>query len=384
MALTKEFQKNQTIFNLTIYDAKLDPAEAMLCQNHVQAVKGFLGQTTAFNKAYIKPGVLIMGENNDSTEAKYIHGVYGNGSWTWYPGHVPDDNQQLLGYSSTNLDKYPISPGFRLFLNNVFFRGSEVPVSENTETAIRIYPNPTGNYVNVTGQIANSHYLIFDETGKIMQSGTLNEGNAQLDIAQFPNGVYLLQVNGNTLKIFEMGSRPPALIPLATGHYPLSYIFAAMESKHFCIFGRIPVIEAFKAGKRFDKILLLKNITSDEITGNPTPRQEHETPVQNVPKEKLEDVAKKYSRHREANHQGVIGFLSMIDYYSLDDVLHNIYAKGETPLLLVLDHITDVGNFGAIARSAECTGHYTCAHHSFPGLSANKRRSHENQRRGLK
>jgi 23S rRNA (guanosine2251-2'-O)-methyltransferase len=129
-----------------------------------------------------------------------------------------------------------------------------------------------------------------------------------------------------------------------------------MESKHFCIFGRIPVIEAFKAGKRFDKILLLKNVTSDEITDIQRLAKEHDTPVQSVPKEKLEAVAKKYSRYREANHQGVIGFLSMIDYYTIDDVLHHVYAKGETPLLLVLDHITDVGNFGAIARSAECLG----------------------------
>jgi 23S rRNA (guanosine2251-2'-O)-methyltransferase len=129
------------------------------------------------------------------------------------------------------------------------------------------------------------------------------------------------------------------------------------ESKqYFCIFGRQPVIEAFKVGKRFDKILFQKNIAGDELKEIFHFTKETETPTQTVPKEKLEAVVKKYSKFKEANHQGVVGFLSIIDYYSLDDVLHTVYAKGETPLLLVLDGITDVGNFGAIARSAECLG----------------------------
>lgn len=151
-------------------------------------------------------------------------------------------------------------------------------------------------------------------------------------------------------------NRPRLLAKIRKSIIALSPIFAPMEGTHFCIFGRIPIIEAFKAGKRFDKILLLKNISSNEISEIQRLAKENETPLQNVPREKLESVAKKYSRYREANHQGVIGFLSMIDYYTVDDVLHNIYAKGETPLLLVLDHITDVGNFGAMARSAECLG----------------------------
>ena len=129
------------------------------------------------------------------------------------------------------------------------------------------------------------------------------------------------------------------------------------ESKgYFCVFGRKPVIEAFRAGKRFDKILLLKNVVSDEIKEIQHLARLSDTPLQSVPKEKLESVAQKYSKYKEANHQGVIGFLSIIDYYSLDDALHHVYAKGETPLFLILDGITDVGNFGAIARSAECLG----------------------------
>ena len=127
-------------------------------------------------------------------------------------------------------------------------------------------------------------------------------------------------------------------------------------SDHFCIFGRKPIVEAMKAGKRFDKILLLKGITSDEIKKIQTIARQTETPIQHVPKEKLESVAKKYSKHRDANHQGIIGFLSIIDYYTLDDALHKVYSQGGTPLFVILDGVTDVGNFGAIARSAECLG----------------------------
>lgn len=125
---------------------------------------------------------------------------------------------------------------------------------------------------------------------------------------------------------------------------------------HFCIFGRMPLLEAFKTGKRFDKILMLKNATGEELRQIQQQARETKTPLQQVPKEKLDAVAKKYSKFKEANHQGVIGFLSMIEYFTLDDVLHQTYAKAETPLFLILDGITDVGNFGAIARSAECMG----------------------------
>lgn len=133
--------------------------------------------------------------------------------------------------------------------------------------------------------------------------------------------------------------------------------FPAMsDSRHFCIFGRKPILEAFREGKRFDKILLQKNVSSDEISEILQLAKQSDTPVQSVPREKLESVVKKYSRHRDAIHQGILGFLSLIEYYSIDDVLHHIYAKGETPLLVILDGVTDIGNFGAIARSAECLG----------------------------
>lgn len=130
-----------------------------------------------------------------------------------------------------------------------------------------------------------------------------------------------------------------------------------MQAKpHFCIYGRKPVADALREGKRFDKLLILKTASGEDIIELKKNARLADTPVQAVPKEKLDAVLQKYARGREANHQGVIGFLSMIEYQTLDDVIHHVMSKGEAPLILVLDGVTDVGNFGAIARSAECLG----------------------------
>lgn len=129
-----------------------------------------------------------------------------------------------------------------------------------------------------------------------------------------------------------------------------------MAQTEFCIFGRKPVIEAFSTGKRFDKILVLKGAMGEDIKNIQALVKQHDTPVQYVPKEKIESVLRKYFPGKELNHQGIVGFLSIIDYYSIDDVLNHAYSKAQSPLLVVLDGVTDVGNFGAIARSAECFG----------------------------
>jgi hypothetical protein len=113
--------KDLDYFTLFDFSAKWDPVPTMLCQNHTKTVKGFMGQTTAFNKKFIKTSVLIMGQNKSANEAKYIHGEYGKGLWTWYGGHDPEDYQHLVGDPPTNLDLHPNSPGYRLILNNVLF-----------------------------------------------------------------------------------------------------------------------------------------------------------------------------------------------------------------------------------------------------------------------
>ncbi|MCD6347840.1 MAG: asparagine synthetase B [Bacteroidales bacterium] len=113
--------KNQDYFTLFDFSAKWDPVPTMLCQNHTDIIKGFMGQTTAFVKDYIKPTVLILGENASINEARYIHGELGNGTWTFYGGHDPEDYSHLVGDEPTDLDLYPNSPGYRLILNNVLF-----------------------------------------------------------------------------------------------------------------------------------------------------------------------------------------------------------------------------------------------------------------------
>lgn len=112
------------------------------------------------------------------------------------------------------------------------------------------------------------------------------------------------------------------------------------------VFGTQPVIEALKAGQEIDKIIVFREQSFADILEMAIERG---IPVQRVPMEKLNQITRK-------NHQGVIAFVSAIRYVSLHNILAGIFEKGEVPLLLMLDRITDVRNFGAIARSAECMG----------------------------
>jgi hypothetical protein len=108
-------------FTLMEYSAKWDPIPSMLCQNHTQLVKGFMGQTTAFEGDKVKSNILVMGENKQNGEARYIHGTKGKGMFTFYGGHDPEDYQHRVGDAPTVLDLHPNSPGYRLILNNVLF-----------------------------------------------------------------------------------------------------------------------------------------------------------------------------------------------------------------------------------------------------------------------
>lgn len=108
-------------FSLFAFSAKWDPVPTMLCQNHTMVVKGFMGQTTGFKKALLKKDVLIMGELKAYDEARYIHGNLGEGMWTFYGGHDPEDYQHLVGEEPTDLKLHPNSPGYRLILNNILF-----------------------------------------------------------------------------------------------------------------------------------------------------------------------------------------------------------------------------------------------------------------------
>ncbi len=108
-------------FKLFQFSAKWDPVPTMLTQNHLNLIKGFYGQTTSYKSRLIKPDVVVLGETTAASEAKYIHGIFGKGFWTFYGGHDPEDYQHRVGEEPTDLNLYPNSPGYRLILNNILF-----------------------------------------------------------------------------------------------------------------------------------------------------------------------------------------------------------------------------------------------------------------------
>ena len=113
------------LFTLFDFSAKNDPVPTMLVQNHVNGVPEFLGQSTGFRRSKLKPGVIVLGEVEGTDEVKYLHGQFGQGTFTFFGGHDPEDYQHMVGDPATKLDQYPHSPGYRLILNNVLFPAAE-------------------------------------------------------------------------------------------------------------------------------------------------------------------------------------------------------------------------------------------------------------------
>jgi hypothetical protein len=113
--------QNNDYFTLFDYSAKYDPVPTMLTQNHVNVVRGFMGQTTMFRKELIKKSVYILGERAGTNQVKYIHGKLGRGTFTFYAGHDPEDYQHAVGDPPTDLELHRNSPGYRLILNNILF-----------------------------------------------------------------------------------------------------------------------------------------------------------------------------------------------------------------------------------------------------------------------
>ncbi|MVN21426.1 asparagine synthetase B [Mucilaginibacter sp. HMF7410] len=118
---TRRVEQSNDFFTLFDFSAKWDVVPSMLTQDHDRVIKGFKGLATAFDKSKLKPNVLIMGEMKSANEARYIHGEYGKGQWTFYGGHDPEDYQHSPNEPPTDLALHPNSPGYRLILNNVLF-----------------------------------------------------------------------------------------------------------------------------------------------------------------------------------------------------------------------------------------------------------------------
>ena len=121
MTQVRKIPKELDYFSLMEYSAKWDPIPTMLNQNHTALIKGFMGQTTSYSRKLVKSNVLVMGENKSNGEARYIHGIKGQGFFTFYGGHDPEDYTHRVGDPKTELELHPTSPGYRLILNNVLF-----------------------------------------------------------------------------------------------------------------------------------------------------------------------------------------------------------------------------------------------------------------------
>ena len=122
-----------------------------------------------------------------------------------------------------------------------------------------------------------------------------------------------------------------------------------MTKRENMVFGIRAVIEAVEAGKEIDRVLLKRDF-SGELAGELfAVLKDNGIRPQRVPVEKLNAITRK-------NHQGVIAYISPVNYQPIEEIIASVYDRGETPFIVVLDHITDVRNFGAIARTAECAG----------------------------
>jgi hypothetical protein len=108
-------------FELFEFSAKVDPVPSMLVQNHETVIRDYYGLTTSFRLDRVKSSVIVLAEEQGTGWAKYLHGTYGEGTWTFLGGHDPEDPQHQIGDAPTDLSKHPNSPGYRLILNNVLF-----------------------------------------------------------------------------------------------------------------------------------------------------------------------------------------------------------------------------------------------------------------------
>jgi hypothetical protein len=215
----RKVEKDRDVFTLNTFPVNLDIVPAMLCQNHTKTIKGFMGQTTAFRNEALKSRVLVMGENKAAKEAKYIHGDYGKGTWTFYGGHDPEDYQHSVGAPPTNLAFQVASPGYRLILNNVLspaVKKVEVPtvvlneskvkdlygdiVMGNLENKVKLEPDPSSNDIKVimpAGYSRKTVEIVVTSTeGKQILKQTANTDNIRISLHNLLSGVYLIQVNG--------------------------------------------------------------------------------------------------------------------------------------------------------------------------------------------
>ena len=225
-------------FVLATAEAKLDPITAMLCQNHVSIIKGFMGQTTAFREDLLKPGVQILASNipvkpatylyseYNSHRAKYIHGDYKKGTWTFYGGHDPEDYRHMVGAAPTDLSRHPNSPGYRLILNNMLLPAAKKSIAPAAHTAPEtkeVTPlvskeDTVAAKTEMATDAENTHLLfsfppsapaannivLVNAAGAEVFNHTYTTRNVSADISGLQPGIYQVKVNGvNTNKVVK-------------------------------------------------------------------------------------------------------------------------------------------------------------------------------------
>lgn len=203
-------------FTINTFPIAPDPVPAMLTQNHVSQVKGFMGQTTAFRNDVLKPGVEVLADFKLLREARYIHGDYGKGTWTFYGGHDPEAYRHMVNDPVTDLSLYPSSPGYRLILNNVLF-----PAAERVVLPTVFYPDgktpekpataeetkPRTERVKIAASESNTELIISmtekikevvltNAAGKEVFRNTYDATEITLEMGNIPAGLYLVNVNG--------------------------------------------------------------------------------------------------------------------------------------------------------------------------------------------
>ncbi len=195
-------------FTLRRFQARTEPVLSMLCQNHVQRIAGFMGQTTAFRREVLRPGVTVLGERRDINEARYIHGTHGRGVWTFYGGHDPEDYQHMVNDPPTDLSLHPHSPGYRLILNNVLCMASEhAPVKAQQPAAesrpfVKIAPGTSGSELMISaaegaGTVKITEVTFHNAAGKVVQRSPFQGGKSvSVDMSLIPAGTYTVYVNG--------------------------------------------------------------------------------------------------------------------------------------------------------------------------------------------
>ena len=210
------FQPESTdYFTLLPFPAKFDAVPTMLCQNHTRRIKGFMGQTTAFRKEYLKPDVVLLGHRKDVMEARYIHGKHKEGTWTFYGGHDPEDYEHKVGEPPTDLDLHRNSPGYRLILNNVLCLASgkkdvqavvccetgssPAPPPPASGSPFRILPGATGGslIISGTGGDVIEVVTLVNKDGAEVYTRRFSTTRVTIDMDGLATGLYNIKVNGN-------------------------------------------------------------------------------------------------------------------------------------------------------------------------------------------